>query len=51
MKAYEDPQPPGHPVSLDECDRIQREGQQRYGVPATGLTEEMKASYRRTWGQ
>ena len=51
LKAYEDPQPPGHPVLLSECDRITREDQQRMGLPATGLTDEMKATYRRTWGQ
>jgi hypothetical protein len=51
LKAYEDPQPPGHPVRLVECDRITREDQQRMGLPATGLSDEMKATYRRTWGQ
>jgi hypothetical protein len=51
MMAYENPQPPGHPVSLEVCDRILRADQQSAGLPAVGLTEEMKANYRYTWGQ
>ena len=51
LKAYEDPQPAGHPISLADCDRIAREDQQRFGLPAKGLSDEQKASYRRTWGQ
>jgi hypothetical protein len=51
LKAYEDPQPPGHPVPLAECDRIIREDQQRMGLPANGMGDELKAGYRSTWGQ
>jgi hypothetical protein len=51
LKAYEDPQPLGHPISLAECDRITREDQLRLGLPAIGPSEEQKATYRATWGQ
>jgi hypothetical protein len=50
MKAYPDPQPPGHPTPLAECDRRTREDQSRMGIPVRGLTEEQKATYRTTWG-
>jgi hypothetical protein len=50
LKAYEDPQPPGHPIPLAECDRVTREGQERMGLPPRGLTDELKAAYRATWG-
>jgi hypothetical protein len=50
LKAYPDPQPRGHPVSLAECDRKLRERQGRMGVPVTGMTEEQKVTYRATWG-
>ena len=50
LKAYEDPQPSGHPVTLAECDRITREGQLQLGLPAVGLSDDQKASYIRTWG-
>ena len=50
LKAYEDPQPPGHPISLAECDRITRQDQQRMGLPPTGMNEGAKEEYRRTWG-
>jgi hypothetical protein len=50
LKAYEDPQPPGHPMPLTECDRITREDQQRLDLPVRGLSEERKALYRTTWG-
>jgi hypothetical protein len=44
-------QPPGHPIPIAECDRITREDQQRLGLPVTGLSDELKATYRATWGQ
>jgi hypothetical protein len=50
LKAYPDPQPAGHPISLAECDRKLRERQARMGVPVTGMSEEDKAKYRATWG-
>jgi hypothetical protein len=50
LKAYPDPQPTGHPVSLTECDRKLRERQVRMGVPVTGMSDEEKATYRATWG-
>lgn len=50
LKAYPDPQPPGHPVSITECDRKYREDQARMGIPVRGMTEEQKAVYRLTWG-
>ena len=50
LKAYEDPQPTGHPIPLAECDRITRESQQHFGLPATGLSEDQKTTYRATWG-
>lgn len=50
LKAYPDPQPPGHPISLAECDRKLRERQARMGVPVTGMSDEEKATYRATWG-
>ena len=50
LKAYPDPQPRGHPISLAECDRRLRERQARMGVPATGMSDEEKATYRATWG-
>lgn len=50
LKAYPDPQPTGHPVSLAECDRKLRERQVRMGVPVTGMSDEEKATYRATWG-
>src|SRR5215472_17180638 len=46
LKAYPDPQPRGHPVSLAECDRRLRERQARMAVPVLGMTEEQKATYR-----
>ena len=51
FKAYEDPQPPGHPATLEECDRIVKEDQRRLGFPATGLSDEQIATYHRTWGR
>jgi hypothetical protein len=50
LKAYPDPQPPGHPASLPECDRSFKEGQQRMGFPVEGMSNEQKATYRATWG-
>jgi len=50
LKAYPDPQPPGHPISLADCDRKLRERQARMGVPVTGMSDEEKATYRATWG-
>lgn len=50
LKAYPDPQPTGHPISLAECDRKLRERQARMGVPVTGMSDEEKATYRATWG-
>jgi len=50
LKAYPDPQPPGHPISLAQCDRQRRERQARMGVPVTGMSNEEKATYRATWG-
>jgi hypothetical protein len=50
LKAYPDPQPPGHPISLADCDRQFRERQARMGVPVTGMSNEEKATYRATWG-
>lgn len=50
MKVFEDPQPAGHPMPLAECDRRTREDQSRLGLPATGLSDEQKAAYRRAWG-
>jgi hypothetical protein len=50
LKAYPDPQPKGHPISLAECDRKLRERQARMAVPVTGMSEEDKAKYRATWG-
>jgi hypothetical protein len=50
LKAYPDPQPRGHPISLTECDRKLRERQARMGVPVLGMSEEQKATYRATWG-
>lgn len=51
LKAYPDPQPPGHPTPLAECDRQYRQDQQRMGIPVRGVNEEQKATYRATWGQ
>jgi hypothetical protein len=51
LKAYPDPQPRGHPVSIAECDRKLRERQGRMGVPVTGMTDAEKAIYRATWGK
>ena len=50
LKAYPDPQPRGHPISLADCDRKLRERQARMGVPVTGMSDEEKATYRATWG-
>lgn len=50
LKAYPDPQPRGHPISLADCDRRLRERQARMGVTVTGMSEEEKATYRATWG-
>ncbi len=50
LKAYPDPQPPGHPVPLAECDRKIREDQTRSGFPVRGMSDEQKAVYRLTWG-
>ena len=50
LKAYPDPQPPGHPVSLAECDRKLRARQAHMGVPVRGMTDEEKTTYRATWG-
>ncbi len=50
LKAYPDPQPKGHPVSLTECDRKLRDRQRQMGVAVTGMTEEQKPTYRATWG-
>jgi hypothetical protein len=51
LKAYPDPQPPGHPVPFAECDRKTREDQARSGLPVRGLSEEYRATYRATWGR
>jgi hypothetical protein len=51
LKAYPDPQPRGHPISLVECDRKLRERQARMGVAVNGMTDEQKATYRATWGK
>jgi len=51
LKAYPDPQPRGHPVSLADCDRRLRERQARMGVPVVGMTDEQKATYHATWGK
>ncbi len=50
LKAYPDPQPPGHPASLAECDRTFREGQQRTGIRIEGMSDQQKGTYRATWG-
>jgi hypothetical protein len=50
LKAYPDPQPSGHPISLTQCDRQLRERQARMGVPVTGMSDEEKVTYRATWG-
>jgi hypothetical protein len=50
LKAYPDPQPPGHPISLADCDRKLRERQARMGVAVTGMSDEEKATYRAIWG-
>jgi hypothetical protein len=50
LKAYPDPQPPGHPISLADCDRKLRERQARMSVPVTGMSDDEKATYRATWG-
>jgi len=50
LKAYPDPQPAGHPVSLAQCDRKLRARQAQMGVPVSGMTEQEKAIYRATWG-
>jgi len=50
MKVFEDPQPPGHPMPLEECDKRTREDQARLGLPATGMSTEQKAAYRSAWG-
>jgi len=50
LKAYPDPQPRGHPISLAECDRRLRERQARMGVPVSGMSDEEKATYRAAWG-
>lgn len=51
FKAYEDPQPPGHPIALADCDRITRQDQQRLGLPATGMSASQKEVYRSAWGK
>jgi hypothetical protein len=51
LKAYPDPQPKGHPMSLAECDRQLRARQVRMAVPVTGMSDEQKAIYRATWGK
>jgi hypothetical protein len=51
LKAYPDPQPPGHPISLADCDHQLRGRQARMGVAVTGMTETEKATYRATWGK
>jgi len=50
LKAYPDPQPAGHPVSLAECDRKLRERQAQMGVPVSGMTDQEKTTYHATWG-
>ena len=50
LKAYPDPQPPGHPVSIAECDSKYRDDQARMGIPIRGMTDEQKSVYRLTWG-
>lgn len=50
IKAYEDPQPPGHPVPLAECERRHLELQQRMGITVLPLSDEIKEGYRKTWG-
>jgi hypothetical protein len=49
LKAYEDPQPSGHPVALAECDRLQRQIQQEKGLPVTGLSSDQIDAYTKTW--
>jgi len=51
FKAYEDPQPSGHPATLSECDRDVRADQQRLGLPVTGLSDDQRNGYYRTWGK
>jgi hypothetical protein len=51
LKAYPDPQPKGHPVSLAECDRQLRDRQARMAVPVTGMSDQQKETYRATWGK
>ena len=48
LKAYPDPQPPGHPASLAECNRHAREG--RLGLPVVGMSKEQIDQYHKTWG-
>lgn len=50
MKVFEDPQPPGHPMPLAECDKRTREDQARLGLPSSGMSAEQKDAYRRAWG-
>jgi hypothetical protein len=49
LKAYEDPQPQGHPVALAECDRLYRQIQQKKGLPVTGLSSDQIDAYNKTW--
>lgn len=51
LKAYPDPQPAGHPISLAECDRKLRQRQAQMGVSVSGMTDEQKAAYHATWGR
>ena len=50
IRVFEDPQPAGHPMPMTECDKRTRQDQIRLGLPTTGLSDELKAAYRRTWG-
>lgn len=50
LKVFEDPQPPGHPMPLAECDRRTRQDQVALGLAPTGMSEEQKNAYRRIWG-
>jgi hypothetical protein len=51
LKAYPDPQPTGHPISLADCDRKLRERQARMGVPVTGMTDAEKGGLPGHMGQ
>ena len=50
IKVFEDPQPLGHPMPFAECDKRTREDQVRLGLPPAGMGDNIRADYRRTWG-